>query len=140
MSSSHVETRFKQVLVMRRGDIKMRTGKIASQAAHASHLALTQGSGARFQEGDAGTELVIPLDPAAYAWLTGNYRKVCVYVTNEAALLEVYRQAQEAGLRCALVQDSGLTEFKGVSTYTAVAIGPHEDARIDLITGELPLL
>lgn len=41
---------------------------------------------------------------------------------------------------CALIQDHGLTEFGGVPTYTAVAIGPAEDVVIDRITGELSLL
>jgi hypothetical protein len=34
----------------------------------------------------------------------------------------------------ALIQDAGLTEFGGVPTYTALAIGPDEDAKIDELT------
>jgi PTH2 family peptidyl-tRNA hydrolase len=42
-------------------------------------------------------------------------------------------------MECHLVQDAGLTEFGGVPTYTAVAIGPDYDDRIDPVTGDLEL-
>ena len=43
--------------------------------------------------------------------------------------------AQAAGLPCALIRDLGATEFHGVPTHTAIAIGPAEAAEIDRITG-----
>jgi PTH2 family peptidyl-tRNA hydrolase len=55
-------------------------------------------------------------------------------------LLKLHQRALEAGLITALIQDAGLTEFGGVPTCTALAIGPDEDAKIDELTKELPLL
>jgi PTH2 family peptidyl-tRNA hydrolase len=46
----------------------------------------------------------------------------------------------DAGLITALIQDAGLTEFGGVPTYTALAIGPDIDTKIDELTKDLPLL
>ena len=34
----------------------------------------------------------------------------------------------------------GLTEFGGVPTYTALAVGPDLAERVDAVTGTLPLL
>jgi len=53
---------------------------------------------------------------------------------------DIYNQAKEAGLYCSLIQDAGLTEFGGVPTYTAVAVGPAKNEDVDKITGELKLL
>jgi PTH2 family peptidyl-tRNA hydrolase len=55
-------------------------------------------------------------------------------------LLKLHQRALDAGLITALIQDAGLTEFAGVPTYTALAIGPDEDAKIDQLTDDLPLL
>lgn len=129
----------RQMLVGQKG-LKMRAGKLAAQAAHASLAALTRGPGATIRADSQGKmELVVPLDEDLHAWLTGQFKKVCVYVNSEAELLELYRKAQDAGMRCALIQDSGLTEFGGVPTYTVLAIGPHPKARLDPLTGHLPL-
>lgn len=61
-------------------------------------------------------------------------------VNSEQELLDIYKRAIDANLPCVLIQDNGLTEFKGLKTYTAVAIGPASDTEIDKITGDLPLL
>ena len=123
----------KQVIVLRK-DLGLRKGKMVAQGAHASMAALLSVASA---EADA---VCIPLTEAVRPWLTGRFTKVCVSVTSEEALLEVYQQAKDQGLICALIQDSGQTEFGGVPTYTAVAIGPDSAERIDLITGSLSLL
>lgn len=133
--------RIKQVLVIRRGDINMRTGKIAAQAAHASMAALLNQPGADIRTDLTGARhAVIPLDEEAHAWLMGSFVKVCLYVKTEAELLAIHQKAVEAGLRCSLIKDNGLTEFNGQPTHTAVAIGPNKASMIDEITGKLPLL
>ncbi len=53
---------------------------------------------------------------------------------------KITTQAKAAELPTALIQDRGLVDFSGVPTYAAVAIGPAEDAVVDLITGKLDLL
>lgn len=130
---------YRQILVVRR-DLKMRTGKCAAQASHASMGAVTRGPGAHIKTLENGErQLVVPLDEDLHAWLTGRFKKVCVYVTSEAELLALHERAHAQGMRCALIQDSGLTEFGGVPTYTVLSIGPHPKARLDPLTGHLPL-
>lgn len=123
----------KQVIVIRK-DLNMRKGKMIAQGAHASMRAILM-LGRR--EGD---HWVTPLDARLEPWLLGRFKKVCVYVSSEAELLDIHARAQAAGLINALIQDAGLTEFGGVPTHTAVAVGPDRGDRVDAITGSLPLL
>lgn len=133
------ETDYKQVIVIRK-ELGMRKGKIAAQAAHASMAVFLRAPEAVFRDVNGQKELVIALDEPSHAWLTGRFRKICLSVNSEAELVELYRKASEAGLRCALIRDSGLTEFKGVPTLTALAIGPHSNEEINPLTRHLPLL
>jgi peptidyl-tRNA hydrolase, PTH2 family len=84
--------------------------------------------------------LVIPLDARLEAWLVEGTRKICVSVNSEAELLALHEAAERAGVITALIQDAGLTEFGGVPTYTALAVGPDREDRVDAITGALTLL
>ena len=122
----------KQVIVLRK-DLNMRKGKLVSQGCHASMGAIL---GLCRKE---GSTLILEMDERTEPWLTGIFKKICVYVNSEAELLELHRKAQEAGLVCSLIKDKGLTEFKGVETYTAVAIGPDVDTKIDPLCRDLPL-
>lgn len=121
----------KQVIIMRK-DLNMRKGKMISQGSHASCdvviMQLTEIRGIRSQ-GKAFSD-----------WLNSGKTKICVSVNSEEELLDLYKKAQDAGLLCSLVQDAGYTEFNGVPTYTAVAIGPANVDEIDPITKHLPLL
>ena len=73
-------------------------------------------------------------------WLQGKFTKVVVGVETEAELLALRDQAIAAKLPHCLIQDAGDTEFGGVPTYTALAIGPANAERLDPITGGLKLL
>ncbi len=123
----------KQVLVYRR-DLKMRKGKIAAQCAHAS-LAVFLRRRVGVEGVNPDELLVVPLEPAMATWISRGSAKVCLSVDDEEALLKVHALAEEAGLPCALIRDAGKTEFGGVPTYTAVAVGPALVASIDAITG-----
>lgn len=126
----------KQVIVMRKFP-GLRTGKYIAQGAHASMGALL-----KLVSPDLSSEdkLVLYLkNPEIKEWLRGSFTKITVYVETEEALLEVYKQAQEVDLPCALIQDAGRTEFKGIPTYTAVGVGPGNVDAINKITGHLPL-
>ncbi|MOA31287.1 peptidyl-tRNA hydrolase [compost metagenome] len=120
--------RAKQIIVMRRkfpSGVKLRRGKEIAQGAHASQLA---------------TERAAEMDTPAYReWVSGPIAKVCVYVETEEELLAVAEKAREAGLPCALVRDSGRTEFHGEPTLTALGIGPAYAEDLDPVTGHLPL-
>ncbi len=123
----------KQTIVLRK-DLNMRKGKMVAQGAHASLRAILK---LGRQDGD---NFVIPLDDRLSPWLQGRFKKICVSVNSEAELLAVHERAQTLGLITALIQDAGLTEFGGVPTYTAVAVGPDREDRVDEVTGRLSLL
>lgn len=115
----------KQVIVIRK-DLNMRKGKMVAQGAHASLKAFSN---------------ALANDPkTAAAWFEGLSTKVCVGVASEQELLDAYTRAVNAGLPCSLITDAGKTEFGGVPTKTAVAIGPGSVEEIDKITGSLTLL
>jgi PTH2 family peptidyl-tRNA hydrolase len=127
----------KQVIVLRK-DLGMRKGKLVAQGAHASMKVLLDRS--HFKPGPDGLYQVIELTNAMKAWVEGIFTKICVGVNSEQELLDIYSRAVESGIPCSLIQDCGSTEFHGVPTYTAVAVGPDEIEKIDLITGHLQLL
>lgn len=128
------ERTHKQVIVVRK-DLNMRKGKIAAQAAHASMAALLNNS--RYTEDD---HLMLKLTDKIKPWLEAGFTKVVVSVDSEEELLAVHQKCVDSSVITALIQDSGFTEFNGVPTYTAVAVGPDEHAVIDTITGGLKLL
>lgn len=123
----------KQVIVIRK-DLKMRTGKAVSQGAHASLGAILKHM---TKEGD---RMFIDLtDERLAPWITGRFKKICVYVNTEKELLDLHQAAVNGGFICSLIQDAGLTEFSGVKTYTAIAIGPDREDKIDVLCKHLPL-
>jgi PTH2 family peptidyl-tRNA hydrolase len=130
----------KQVIVIR-NDLNMRKGKMVTQGSHASMKVFFD----RME--DAGDDR-LELGPqegwdwlnAVKPWIEGIFTKSCVRVDSEAEFFAIEAAAKAAGLPCAAIQDSGLTEFKGVPTWTALAIGPAEVAVVDKITGHLKLL
>jgi PTH2 family peptidyl-tRNA hydrolase len=125
----------KQVIVIRR-DLKMRRGKEIAQGSHASGAWLMEAVAASI---DAQGQAELSLDPVARIWVTGSWRKVTLQVRSEEELVELHDAATALGLRSHLVRDSGRTEFGGVPTLTALAIGPDLADRIDQVTGDLDL-
>ena len=128
-----IKIEHKQVIVLRK-DLNMRKGKMVAQGAHASMRAILK------LATRVGDSLVIPLDSRIEPWLCGRFTKICVSVNSEAELLAIHEKAKAAGLVTSLILDAGLTEFGGVPTHTAVAVGPDEATKVNAITGELPLL
>jgi len=126
----------KQVIVIRK-DLKMRRGKEIAQGAHASIAFLTN----RFVNSPNALGSLTPADfsQAEWEWIRGNFRKICVVVDSEEELLSLVRDAQDAHLIVELIEDAGLTEFHGTLTFTAAAIGPDTDEKLDPITGHLRL-
>jgi PTH2 family peptidyl-tRNA hydrolase len=117
---------YKQMIILRK-DLGMRKGKMVAQGAHASMAAL-------LEDGQ------LKDDDRILEWLAGRFTKVCVSVNSEEELLALHAKAKEAGMITALIQDAGLTEFNGVLTYTAVAIGPDTHEALQPLTSELKLL
>ena len=112
----------KQVIIIRK-DLKCRRGKEISQGAHASMLAILPNLD----------------DPRVKEWLAGAFTKICVCVNSEEELLELNQKALDNFHITGLIRDNGDTEFHGVKTYTALAIGPGESEELDKITGHLKL-
>jgi len=128
----------KQIIIIRK-DLNMRKGKMIAQGSHAVLAAILKDK--IIEDNDGKTDsLVIPLTPPLKAWLLGLFKKIAVSVDSEQELLDIERKAREAGIITSLIQDAGLTEFKGIPTYTAAAIGPDTAERLDPITGHLKLL
>lgn len=126
----------KQILVIRR-DLKMPKGKAIAQACHGLQLALFQNLLAK---NDVTHQVTLQLDAAVFAWLfEEDYTKICVSVNSEEELLALHHKIAEAGIRCALVWDNGHTQFSGVKTLTALAIGPARSEVLDPFTKTLPL-
>lgn len=125
----------KQVIVVRK-DLKMRKGKMIAQGAHASMKVFFE----RIEYCDHGEMLIKDITLDMEEWINGQFAKICVSVDSEEELLDIFKKADEANLPCSLIQDAGYTEFDGVPTYTAVAVGPAKNDDINKITGELKLL
>ena len=130
----------KQVIAVRK-DLKMRKGKLAAQVAHASMaVLLDMMSKEKVIDSTERWSLLMDEDDAVCRWLNGPFVKIVVGVDSKDDLMDMYIAASLAGVPNALIQDAGRTEFHGVPTYTAVAIGPAEPEEVDKITGHLKLL
>jgi len=126
----------KQVIVMKKfpKSRNLRTGKYIAQGAHASLGALLRLS--KIED----DKLIIPLDnPFIWDWITERFTKVVCYVETDEELVFIHNSAKLAGIPTSLITDAGLTEFNGVPTLTAAAVGPDDEEKIDKITGHLPL-
>ena len=161
-SDDHLPEKTKQVIVVRKlypdgvgGQRKIRAGKIASQAAHASMIWLSR----RVCEAASpplehivgkmsaypGVQYTSNFDNLGFTteerdWLIGKFTKIVLGVDTEEELIALHQKALNAGLTSHIVTDSGLTEFDGEPTNTAIAIGPHSGHKIDELTNGLSLL
>jgi PTH2 family peptidyl-tRNA hydrolase len=122
----------KQVIVIRR-DLAMRRGKEIAQGSHASMAWLVE----RYRH---AASFAFSLSDAEREWLiAGKSAKIVAQVPDEQALFAVYERARAAGVEVHLITDAGRTEFAGVPTRTALAVGPDYSDRIDPITRDLKL-
>lgn len=124
----------KQSIVVRK-DLNMRKGKMIAQGAHASMAAVLS----RSVQTESGW-LVPASDPDVGPWLRGRFAKIALGARSEEELFKLRDKALSLGLPCALIEDAGLTEFKGIPTITALAVGPGPCSEVDKVTGQLDLL
>ena len=132
----------KQVIVIRR-DLRMRRGKEIAQGAHASMAFLARRVGRALAEAGEPAAARLDLWPEAREWLTGRFAKVTLQAPDLETLRRVEAEALARGLEVNVITDSGRTEFAGVPTVTALALGPDRADAIDAVTGPdgvVPLL
>lgn len=123
----------KQVIILRK-DLNMRKGKMVAQGCHASSKVCVQLYDSKTNyEG-------YPDGSVFWEWWHGAQTKICVSVDSEDQLVQLYKEAEAQGLPCSIITDAGHTEFNGVPTKTAVAIGPDYPEKIDPLTKHLKLL
>ena len=72
-------------------------------------------------------------------WMDGIFTKIVVYVNSVEEINELAEKAKTLDTPFAIITDCGKTEFGGVPTITAMAIGPDDVDIINSITGHLPL-
>ncbi len=130
-----------QIIVWRK-DLKVHKGKIGAQVAHAAVQGFIRFMLKEYCTDQYGNEYIrlstqYGKNSILGQWLEGQYTKIVLGCENESELLDLYKQAEDAGLPCCLITDNGLTEFWGVPTKTCFSIGPYEREEINKITGHL---
>lgn len=142
-----MKDKIQQIIVMRNkypdgsgGLKKIRTGKMIAQGSHAAMAFFTNRLRHLHPVARKLVYSLLKLSKEEITWIEGAFTKICVYVEDESALLALHHQAKEKGLISEIIKDSGLTEFGGIPTHTAIAIGPCSKSKLDEITGHLPLL
>lgn len=128
----------KQVIVIRR-DLGMRRGKEIAQGAHAAMAWLRERLD-RYTVNNVPTGLwMAKLSAAEQLWMNGSFAKVVCQVDTEADLRAVVARATGVGVQVFSITDEGRTEFGGIPTLTAVAVGPDWSMSVDKVTGDLKL-
>jgi peptidyl-tRNA hydrolase, PTH2 family len=115
---------YKMVLVVR-GELRLTAGKAAVQVAHAAVLLALQGFRKR--------------SGAFQHWWDQGQKKIAVVAETLDEMERLAQSARRAGLPCEWVTDAGFTEVPP-GTRTCLGVGPAPAAKIDLLTGDLPLL
>lgn len=118
--SRRTDHELKQVILIR-SDLKLPKGKAAAQAAHASVEAVLRSSQEHVDD-----------------WHSAGMKKIVLKVADEKELLRYQQAAKRAGLVASLITDAGKTVV-APGTKTCVGIGPDDEAKIDAVTGELPM-
>lgn len=108
----------KQVILVRM-DLKMPTGKLAAQVAHASVGAMIESSKFKVMK-----------------WRAQGGKKVVLKAASEKDLLKFEELARQERLKVSLITDAGHTVLEP-GTVTCLGIGPDEEEKIDKVTGEL---
>ena len=111
----------KQVILVR-SDLKMPKGKLAVQVAHASVEAVLGSSKDKVDE-----------------WKKSGMKKIVLKVVDKEDLMYYLKKAKSYKLKTGLVTDAGKTFFD-THTTTCCAIGPDEEGKIDVVTGELKMI
>ncbi|XP_004501150.1 uncharacterized protein [Cicer arietinum] len=122
--SSNDDQDLKLILVVRQ-DLKMKSGKIASQCAHAA-----TGMYAELMRSDRSL---------LRQWEQCGQPKIVVTCRNQQEMNKLKEAAESIGLPTFVVADAGRTQVSAGSK-TVLAVGPGPKASVDSVTGRLALL
>lgn len=131
----------KQVIIARR-DLMMPDGKLAAQVGHAViKVFLDLGSWHPIHPDFPKEEAfsLVPTSDEMKYWMQVSFPKIVLGVDTEEEMEILYCEAQNAGLPCSKIIDTGRTVYGGAHNLTCIAIGPADRPSIDAITGHLPL-
>ncbi len=135
----------KQAIIIRK-DLKMRRGKEIAQGSHASLAFISKriekvrnGFWPKSYDNPPLISEILQLSLAEQEWFYGSFAKICLQAEDEKQLVDLHNHAKALKLESQLITDSGATEFNGVPTITALAIGPDYSEKIDLVTKNLKL-
>mmetsp|Transcript_103169 Transcript_103169/g.300888 ORF Transcript_103169/g.300888 Transcript_103169/m.300888 type:complete len:173 (+) Transcript_103169:62-580(+) len=110
-----------KLVVVARRDLEMSPGKLAAQVGHGVHMAMDKTKRAQLKRWDDDGAAIVVLEVPGFA-----------------DLKRLKALAKQHGVRARAVEDEGLTEVRSGS-WTVLAVGPDESARVDLVTGQLRL-
>ena len=119
-----IKDEIKQVIIIR-ADITMGKGKLVAQGCHASLMS--------YLEAERADKEV------AREWLDAGEKKIVLKVSDEEAIVKLFKAFQYKKIPCALVSDAGLTQIPP-GTKTALGIGPWLSSEIDQFTKGFKLL
>lgn len=123
VENDSLSTDCKLVLVVR-NDLKMGKGKAAAQCAHAAVTA--------YKQAQKKEPYLLKL------WLMTGQRKVVVKADSENEILEIQKNAHEAGLLTTVIHDAGHTQV-AAGSLTVLGVGPAAAQLLDEVTGHLKL-
>jgi PTH2 family peptidyl-tRNA hydrolase len=115
---------FKMVLVIRT-DLKMSTGKMIAQAAHAAVEANEQAKKTHSKQWRK--------------WRDEGAKKVSLEAWSLEELLDLSENAEKLNIVNVLIKDAGHTELPP-GTTTVLGLGPDLSQKLDKVTGNLTLL
>lgn len=119
----------KQIFIMRK-DLGMKSGKLATQVAHASSMIIKDICLEGTEKDKEDMEL----------WINDfDYRKIVLKTDSEESVLHYEKICKENNLNYFLVIDNGYTVFNGEKTITGIGIGPHDNEVVDRLFSELKL-
>lgn len=139
----------KMVLVVRK-DLKMGSGKVAAQCAHAAVANVEMLSSLGKNRRDTTSNRNATLSDSSNAvrssvwyewyaaWRQCGYPKIVVQCMDENDLISIARKCKEESLPFYLVRDAGRTQI-AAGSKTVVAVGPAPKSLIDGVTGHLKL-
>lgn len=134
LAALQLHTPMQMSLVVRK-DLKMGTGKIAAQCAHAAVAVVEEVHLLRSDPENANHQWVTWLD----AWMGIGCSKIVLACDSEAELLDIAALAEKKGLPHYVVRDAGRTQI-AAGSQTVVVVGPAPKDLVDEVTGSLKLL